>query len=415
MTWTPRLIAPGELDATIDLTAVAFGVGPKAPPDYLAQARALTEPGRTFAVTDGGRVVGTAALFTFDVAVPGGGRVALAAVTEAGVLPTHRRRGVLSALIEALHDQAIERGEPLAGLTASEGGIYRRFGYGVATRFHRLVIDATRATEVDGVAVSDAEKGTIRLIDEAEAATVLPAIWDRHWRRVPGEVSRTPGWWACEALDIEHERDGASARYIAVHDGADGTPDGFVVYRIAQNFGAGGADHHLRIVDLGAASDAVAAELVRFACRVDLVTSVVWRMAPTDGPLRWRLADPRALQVTAERDVMWLRPLDVAACLAARRYAADGGVVVEVVDARRPGLGGRFRLEGGPDGADCARTDREPEVVVRTAELGSLLLGGVSWTTLHRAGLVEERAAGALDRADALFRTDRAPFCGTEF
>jgi predicted acetyltransferase len=44
------------------------------------------------------------------------------------VAPTHRRRGLLTALIEAVHDQAVERGEPLAGLTASEGGIYRRFG-----------------------------------------------------------------------------------------------------------------------------------------------------------------------------------------------------------------------------------------------------------------------------------------------
>jgi hypothetical protein len=54
-------------------------------------------------------------------------------------------------------------------------------------------------------------------------------------------------------------------------------------------------------------------------------------------------------------------------------------------------------------------------VAVRTAELGSLLLGGVSWRALGRAGLVDERAPGALSRADALFRSDRAPWCATDF
>jgi predicted acetyltransferase len=414
VTWTPRLIEPGEIDAVADLLAIAFGSGPTAPPEHRAEIVAMAELDRIFVVEDDGRFVGTAAALSLDVALPGGS-VGMAGVTEVSVLPTHRRRGLLSMLIEAVHDQAVERGEPLAGLTASEGGIYRRFGYGVATRFQLVRIDAHRTAEVPPAAGTGRGGGgrRIRLVSEDEATTVLPAVWDLHGRRVPGEVDRTPGLWAVEALDNEHARSGASTRYIAVHDDEGGRPDGFVTYRIAQGWSDGGTNHEVRVQTLAAASDDVEAELVRFLFDVDLVGTVTWH-APVDMPLRWRLADPRAITVRAEADHLWLRPLDVAACLSARRYAADGVLVVGVVDRRRDG-GGAFRLEAGPDGAQCERTDAAPDLVLETAELGSLLASGATWRTLARAGRIAEHTPGAIDRADALFRPERAAFCGTEF
>src|SRR5215207_2745351 len=116
-----RLIERDELQATIDLTAVAFGAGPRAPEGYRKQSTLIAEPDRTFVVDDGDGLVGTAATFSLALALPGGGSVPLAGVTGVGVSPTHRRRGVLRALMEAVHDQARDRGEPIAGLTASEG------------------------------------------------------------------------------------------------------------------------------------------------------------------------------------------------------------------------------------------------------------------------------------------------------
>ena len=414
MTWTPRLIGPDELDTVIDMSAFGFGVGPVAPPDYRADVGPRIEPDRTLVIDDGGRPVATATAMSFTLATPGGS-LPMAAVSEVVVLPTHRRRGMLTALLGALADQAAERSEPVAGLTASEGGIYRRFGYGVAARFHVLRLDAWRAAEVAPLVAPDA--GSVRLMGEAEAraAGVLTDVWARHWPRFPGEVDRTPGWWAGAAADPEAIRDGASARYLAVHEDHAGVADGYLSYRLAQGFGSGATRHELRIAGLAAADDAVEAALLRFAANVDLVATVSWFGAPTDLGLRWRLADPRTLTVAGERDQLWLRPLDVAACLAGRTYAAPGGLVVEVVDDRRPTTGGRFALDGGPDGADCARTSDEPDVVVRTAELGSLLLGGVTWTALARAGLVDVRVAGADARADAMFRAPRAPWCGTDF
>ncbi|HLM29222.1 MAG TPA: GNAT family N-acetyltransferase [Acidimicrobiales bacterium] len=419
--WKPRLIEPDELQAAIDVTAVAFGAGPRAPDDYRKQSTLINEPDRTFVVEDGDGLAGTAATFSLALALPGGGSVPLAGVTGVGVAPTHRRRGVVRALMEAVHDQASDRGEPIAGLTASEGGIYRRFGYGVATRFHSVSVDRANAAEVDPQSVADdsaaaGDPGRVRLVSEAEADLVLPVVFDRYWTRVPGEVRRPAAWWDMLALDVEHDRDGASARFVAVHDDAEGSPDGFAIYRIKQGWGSGRPlPHELRIESIAAANDGAEAALLRFLLGVDLVATVEWAAAPVDLPLRWRLANPRAVRVTAEHDHLWLHPFDVAACLSARRYAVDGGCVIEVVDGPVGRTGGPLRLEGGIDGAECAATDAEPDLVVGLADLGALLLGGVSWATLRRAGRVEERTPGAIGRADAMFRPDRAPYCSTDF
>jgi predicted acetyltransferase len=404
---------PDEMPAVSDLLALGFGIGPVSPPEHRAEVNAVVEVDRTLVVEDEGRLVATAGAFTLHLALPGAA-VPMAGVTEVVVAPTHRRRGLLTALIEGLHDQAVERGEPLAGLTASEGGIYRRFGYGVAARFQSVRVDARRSGEAPApFGGTGTDRGRMRYVSEPEAATVLPAVWDRHWRRTPGELDRTPGLWADAALDGDHARAGASPRHVVVHDDAEGRPDGFAIYRIAQDFGVGGTNHEMRLLSLAAATDQVEATLLRFLLDIDLVGSLTWD-APVDLPLRWRLTDPRALLVTAQRDMLWLRPLDVAACLAARTYRTDGELTLEVVDERRD-AGGRFLLAAGAQEAECRRTDRSPDLAVTVADLGSLLAGGTTWHTLQRAGRIDERAGGAVSRADDLFRPARAAYCATEF
>jgi predicted acetyltransferase len=410
VTWTARPIDVEELPRAIDLTSIAFGVGQKAPAHYVDACKLIMEVDRTFVVEDGSLLAGTAGAFTFDMAVPGGATLPMTAVTEVGVLPTHRRRGALNGLMTAVLDQGVERAEALAGLTASEATIYRRYGFGVASRSQVVVIDADRSSELVDVGAP----GVVRLVDETEAATLLPEVWDGSWHRHPGEVSRNELWWQEMALDPEADRGGATARFIATHEDASGTPDGAVIYRFTD-----GDDSHrgyeLQVHDLVAADDAVEAALLRFVLDVDLVGRVRYRAAPLDLPLKWRLADPRALKVERERDHLWLRLLDVPRCLGTRTYAEEGGVVLEVVDPSRPELGGVFQLDAGTDGAECKPSTAEPDVVVDGPTLGSLYLGDVSWTTLRRAGLVDERTDNATARLDALFRPTRAPHNATDF
>jgi predicted acetyltransferase len=256
--WKPRVIDPEELDRTIDISATVFGAGPVAPEDYRKEVCTVAEIDRTFAIDDGPTIVATGGSFTFDVALPGA-TLPMAGVTEVGVLPTHRRQGILTALMTALFDQAVEREEPLAGLTASEGAIYHRYGYGVAARFQTILVDTTRTAEV----VDLAPAGRLRLVDENEAAALLPAAWERHWRETPGEVNRNPKWWEMLAIDPDDDRDGASARFLVVHEDASGAPDGFAAYRLKEGGAPDGYYFELQITDIGAADDQVQAALLR--------------------------------------------------------------------------------------------------------------------------------------------------------
>jgi predicted acetyltransferase len=419
-------MTPADMDGAAALVATVFGRGPQPSEAIRREIDLVTEPDRMFVVHDGPAVVGIGGAYTFDVALPGDGHVPMSGVTAVGVAPTHRRRGMLQAIMGVVLDQAVEREEPVAGLTASETTIYRRFGFGVATRFQHLSLDIrrlrlARATAGRGapgaaeaaVAAAAALPPRLRLVGEDEAAVAIPAVWERHWRRYPGELSRNPAYFQALALDPEEDRYGATARFVVLHHDGDGEPDGVAVYRL--HFGwASGSDNTLHLEDLAAADDAVEAELLRYLLDVDLITRFEWR-APLDHPMRWWLADPRALGLKGEVDHLWLRPLDVARCLSERRYATAGGFVVEVVDDHRPAVGGRFRLDAGPGGADCTRTTASADLALDVADLGALLLGGVRWNVLGRAGLVDEHTPGALARADLLFRPDRTPYCGTEF
>lgn len=413
MDWKPRTIDAAEHRAVADIGATAFGIAPRASDDVVGYIETALEPERTFVVYDGATLAGTGASYSFELAIPGGA-VPMAGVTWVATLPTYRRRGVLNAIMGSLRDQARERGEPLAGLRASEATIYRRYGFGVATLGQTVLVDTARATSLASSAA--AAPGRLRLLGEDEAKDVLPTVWAGHWPRLPGEVSRNPSWWEAAALDVDWDREGTGRRFLVLHETSDGEPDGFAAYRIKENAAPGGEYHELRVDNVAGARDTVEASLVRYLLDVDLVRQVQWGTAPVDLPLTWQLADQGAVKVTAQFGNLWLRLLDIDRCLAERSYAGEGGAVLDVVDdGGQPGTGGSLVLDVGPEGAACRPTTREPDVRLGIAELGSLYLGGVSWTTLLRAGLVEELRPGTVHRLDELFTMGRAPHCSTSF
>ncbi len=182
---------------------------------------------------------------------------------------------------------------------------------------------------------------------------------------------------------------------------------------------AEGIFKRLEVMELAAVDDDVEAALWRYCTEVDLVRTVVSDARPLDDPLPWRLADPRRLVPIRQQDYLWLRPVDVVALLAARRYRSPGTLVLEVVDTDRPHLGGLHRLEVAPDGrADVVRLPEGAAPVdlrLGSPDLGSLSLGGVSPTVLARAGRITELRPGALRRAELVFPWDRLPFCATRF
>jgi predicted acetyltransferase len=400
-----RTITPDEIDAWVTALGVPFlEVGDEAMRAHWTPA---VEPDRAWAVVDRGRLVATSCTFTRNVTVPGlPGQpcpvVPLTAVSGVGVHPTHRRRGLLRRMMDAMVADGRSRGEPVAGLLASEAGIYGRFGFGLATTSVDLVIDARAASL--RTAVADAG---LCLMDAGEAAKVLPGLHDRLRRGRPGQVDRPERTWEGLIADLPAFRDGGSARMYAVGD------DGYVAYQAHET--SDGHLHRARLVvrDLYGATPEIEAALWQFVCAIDLVDEVRAQGRPVDDPLRWRLTDPRQLKTVTAYDRVWIRILDVPAALGARAYGGDGRLVLAVT-GDDPLVAGRWVLDAGT--SSCAPAEGEgSDLTLGADDLGAIYLGGVAPSTLAAAGRIREDRPGALALADHLFVSRPAPFAGTGF
>lgn len=387
-----------ELDDAV--RAVMASYGHHATDDDLDDARTQAELDRTIAAYDEGRPVGVAAAITLEITTPGGATVPGAGLTDIGVLPTHRRRGVLTALMAAHLAAGRARGEPVSALVASEGGIYNRFGYGVATLAAAVELDPRRSAFLGPVNLP----GELRLLGPEEAAMLLPEVYDRYRRRQPGEVSRGERFWDV----LLRARQGPT--FTVAHEAPDGDVGGYAIYRVREAWPHGVPAFEVDVDELVTPSPAVRAALWRFLLDLDLAGTVRCGNVPVDEPLRWLLADPRALQVRRVRDMLWLRLVDIPAALSARRYAVAARVVLDVEGA------GRYLLDGSPHGAECRPcADQGPDLSVNLADLGAAYLGGVRLSTLARAGRIVEHTRGMLSRADTMFSADPAPHCVTDF
>lgn len=359
-------------------------------------ARADLEEMRGWVAVDRGDVVAFVGARAIEVTLPGPCPAPAAGVTWVSVAATHRRQGLASRLMARLHEQALDEGEAVAVLFASEGGIYRRFGYGPGTERWVARVLSRQAELVTPFR----DTGRVRYVEASDALGDCQAAYERYRRGQPGAVTRRGPWWQ-RAVS-------AKAPQWLVHEDAGGVADAFAVYSTELVWDHGHPANRVQVEDLVCATDEAREALWRVLLGLDLVASVDTVWLPPDDPLRWQLADPRALRTLEVFDGLWACPLDPAAALRSRRYAVEGCLVLDVA-------GQRLALEAGPDGAAVRPTGAEADLALGRPELGSLLLGGVRATTLARAGRVGEHTAGAAARADALFLTERAPHCNTPF
>ena len=389
------LETPEEIDAAYEVFRIALvGLPPLSVP-----AMEFHEPGRTFGGYLDDTLVGTASSFTTRMVVPGGARLPHAAVTRVGVLPTHTRRGVARALMNAQLADARQRGVPIATLRAAEGGIYERYGYGVAGRIEIVDVAARQAVLRPGVPRGDA----LRLASAASAWSLQREIYARVDPAWIGAMSRSDEWWTVRRARVEDEKQ----QFAVVVHGAPGAETGYVRYHPT-----GGADEAaaVHVDDFVAADDAARAALLRYLFTIDLVDTVRFGTWPVDDPLRVMLVDERPVRTVAIEDEIWLRLVDVPAALAARTYRGSGEVVVGVVDDVVPGNAGAYWIGA----AGAKPTTAAPELTVGVAALGAAYLGGTTWRQLAVAGRVSGDPA-AVAVADELFATDTAPYCGTFF
>jgi len=395
-----RYATAAEFDAAAELDGATFGVAYDE--DALADARTELHLDRLLAGFDGDRMVALSAELPFEFTLPGGSLVPATGLTWVSVELTHRRRGLLRALLEQQIRAAAEAGDAAIVLYASEGGIYGRFGFGNATVFRLTVVHRARARFAEPVDAS-----AVRRLTTDEAAPLLPDLYDRWRRRIPGAVNRDEQRWRLVLRDRPAQQKGAGALLHLVH------PDGYLSYRVKTGWDGGEPNGDCEIVDYVPGSPEAHAALWQTLLGLDLVARINSYKIPVDDPLPLRLTNPRAVDTAHWADGLWVRPTDVPALLGGRRYGLEFDCVLAVVD---PLLGDRrYRLQGGLDGATCAATSATPDLELGVADLGALCLGSIRLGRLVRAGRVAVADAGVVPRLELAFLAEREPHTLTQF
>jgi predicted acetyltransferase len=399
-----RPITPDEAQKFFASNAIAFGHDPR-PIEGIESTLKYADLTRSISVWDQEQVVSTAGTWTFEMTVPGGS-VPCGGLTWVGVLPSHRRKGILTAMMRYQLDQCRDRGEAIAALWASESVIYSRFGYGMAAEGVEFTIDRTRTALHHAPGFS----GRTRYIERPEAMDKFPQIWDAVRPVFPGMHNRTPGWWEHRVLrDPPWPAPPGYSSLINVLYEEDGKPLGYLRYRVKEDYHQGNANSTLLVNSLFGVTDAAYSALWQHVFGVDLIGTITGDWRPIDEPLYHMLADPRRL-TRRPSDTLWVRILDTPRALAARKYATSGELIIELKDEFCPWNAGRYVLQGGPNGSQCYASSVKPaELTMTVNELGALYLGGMRAHQLARAGRIEG-SAEAIARADAMFAWNPLPW-----
>ncbi|MDG4764584.1 GNAT family N-acetyltransferase [Solwaraspora sp. WMMD406] len=391
---------PQDFAPALDLLHAAFHNNPD--PDLTEIERGVYEPARSLAVVDDGRIVGHAGAYTRELTVPGA-VVPAAHVTMVAVAATHRRRGLLTRLMRRQLRQVRDQGrEPIAVLWASEGRIYPRFGYGLAAE--RLIFDIDlRELRLP----ADAGDARLRSGDPDELRPEMATVYERLRPGRPGWSSRDDRWWRNVLADPPARRESQTALRAVLHDGPGGV-DGYALWRSRGGWDTRGPKAHVQVIEVAATEPPAYLALWRFLTTIDLSRSVGYSFGAVDEPLIQLVDEPRQLGATLA-DSLWVRLVDVAAALEARRYAAAVDLVIDVTDPLVPENTGRWRLTGDRERARCVPSTEPSDLACDVRDLGAVYLGGSSLRSLADAGLIRELRHGAVAEATIAFGWDRSP------
>ncbi len=400
-----RPVAPEEIEGFV--LADGYGFGDRWElADHEAWARG--ELDRSVGGFVDGEIVATGRNYSLELTMPGGTRLPAGGVSWVSTRPTHRRQGLLREVMTALILESRGRGEPVSVLTASEGGIYSRFGYGVATEKVSIAVSkaTTRFREEPSI-------GARRLIDPQSAVEVARPLFERLRESRPGAVSRSDAWWATEWAPrdwIDPRR-----RFDVVYE-VDGVVEGYAMYAVDGDWDDGYTKKVVAVREMLAVTPRSEHALWHYLFNIDQTVELRAWHTPVDSMLPWLLTDGREVRTVNRRDWLWVRPIDTEMLFASRTYGADDELVITVADPflELEETAGTFAVTSSMGESTCRRTNRPPDLRLDADALGAIILGGVAPSVLGRAG----RIAGGADellRADGMFRTEQAPFGFTWF
>lgn len=410
-TFQVRPIAEAELPAFEYVDQQAFNGRPDSPRSR-ANWLARLELDRTLGAFDGTTLAGVTGVYSLRMRVPGA-MAAVAGVSMVAVLPSHRRRGALSALMRQQLADIADRGEALAALFASETPIYGRYGYGRASWHLSL-----RLAHGDGQLAAGAPADPsirLRIAEPRAAQAEMGKVYELAMAARPGLFARTDPWWDRLTHDPDSDAD-PLMRCVLAED--DSGPRGYALFTSEGRWEEDAflPDGVLYVREAITLDPAAAAALWADLLSRDLIRTFRLPMRPVDDPLLNLLADSR-LSRPRLADGLWVRLVDVGRALAQRRYACPVDVVIEVTDELVPQNHGRWRLTAAtiasPSGfaGTCERSTARADLALPVQALGAAYLGGTRLGSLAAAGQVTEITPGSVAALSTAMSWEPAPWC----
>jgi len=262
---------------------------------------------RPFAARSDGQIVGTALDLPLELTVAEGVAVPCRGVTWVSVLPTHRRRGVMRALLAEHEAECLRQGAVASLLHSSQSGLYE--GYGIATRRARVTIATPLAAFRD-----PPPDVPLQMVDPNGALAACQAVWERCRLGTPGFTTRPDPEIAWTLKDLGG---------FCVFAG----DDGYALYTVDRQWPGPNAEFKVKVQELMAATPAAYAALWQYVCGLTHVVEVVANVRPIDEPVQHLVRQSRRVDVSHVGDGLWLKAIDRAALCAARGLPDPGGDV----------------------------------------------------------------------------------------
>lgn len=349
--------------------------------------------------------------FEFHMRVPGDRVIPTAGLTWVGVHQGHRRRGLLTAMIDDHFERCLGRGEAVSILYAAEPAIYQRFGYGLAARDQRVKMG--RKPDLRPVVGSDELRVRLETVVYDTHAPIIAAYQAAHGR--PGSTTHVPeSLMRNTIVDAPSDREDREAlRFAGVYSGDE--LRAWAIFRRKGNFEDWEPKGEVWVPAWGAADAAAEVRLWGVLTDFDLMVKTHGWLFPLDSAFTYLLIDERSVGLHV-RDNIWLRVLDVKAALEGRGYEADADVAIALTDKQRPENAGTWRVKVAGGSATVTKDDAAaPDLAMAIQELGAVYLGGTLVETLVAAGLVTESTAGAARALSDAMRSRVAPVCNIAF
>ena len=364
--------------------------------------------------TETNQIVGTGGADKYSITVPGGNNINMAGIAFMGTLPTHKRRGIFSSMMNKLHSQAKERGDSIAGLWASQSLLYNRFGYGLSTIREDWQINSNHTK------LSKSKNDSIRLelVDKKKALEEIPKIYDIYRKCQNGATDRTQGYWnylLYEDDNSMYNKSGNSGIFFVLAY-RDNKPSGYAFYNFNKESGVAHEDDKgtLKVEEIISIDRETNHALWQYIFGIELIEEITFnRRAPND-PLYLMLENPRKLQ-RETIDGLWVRIIDPISMLEGRTYNHKGKVTINLSGQNQKDIEGTYLIDTDGKNTEVKKVKGKASIYMRPSDLSSIYFGGVSPGEHFQAGNIDVENHNSLRELTNMFFVEQEPWCNTDF